>query len=157
MVICNITKKEEIVECVDMYIKQNDFSFLDVSRKVAIANLDLATRRHKFIKILKDDNQIVAWIFANDLGSLHLNHKGLQQLYYCSILKGTAAYRAIKLLHQELINYAIANEYDLIVSPGSHLDEKQVFTKILEKIGWERRGHLALYKTKYYRSTNVTE
>jgi len=150
MNIHNISTKEEIEFCINMYAKQNDFSFLNVDNKKAFDNLNLAIRRKKFVKILKKDDEIVAWIYADNMASLHVSNKGFQQLYYCSNLSGNAAYRAVKLLHIELLNYAIENKYELVVSPGSHLDENNIFTKILEKLGWERRGHLAIYKTRYY-------
>jgi hypothetical protein len=146
----DISTKEEITFCVNMYIKQNDFSFLNVDKKKAFDNLDLAVRRRKFVKTLKRDKEIVAWIYADVLNSLHMSNRGLQQVYYSSSLSGAAAYRAIKILHTELVNHAVKEKYELVVSPGSHMDETNIFPKILEKLGWQRRGHIAIYKTIYY-------
>jgi hypothetical protein len=142
-VIDKIKLFDEIAYCVNMYASLNDFTFLPIDRKLAVQNLSLAVRRQKFIRVLKQDNQIVAWIYADVGNSLHMNEKVLQQQYYCSTLAGTKAFRAVQILHEELLKYAKENKYDIVFSNGSHMDEKYVFTRMLEKLGWQRRGYVA--------------
>lgn len=148
--VSNISTKAELEYCIDAYTKYNDFSFLPVDRDFAIKNLDLAVRRQRFVRVLKMDDKIVSWIFADSAKSAHMKTNILQQYYYFSELQGVAAYRSVKMLHDSLIDYAEKMGYELILSPGSHLDEDHTFTRILEKLGWERRGYIGIYKTSHY-------
>jgi hypothetical protein len=45
-----------------------------------------------------------------------------------------------------MIEEAKRLDIHLAMSTGSHLDENNTFTKILERYGWERRGHVAIKK-----------
>jgi hypothetical protein len=40
----------------------------------------------------------------------------------------------------------------IVMSPGGHLDEDHIFTHILEKLGWKRRGYVGIYKTSHYKT-----
>lgn len=146
MIVSEIKTMNEIKYCVDMYYAQNDFSFLNVDKQLAIKNLETCVRRKKFVRILYKDNIIVSWIYANQLTSQHMSESILLQNYYCSVLKGTSAVRSLKLLHNEMISYAKENKYQICMSNGSHLDENNTFAKILERLGWIRRGYVAIYK-----------
>ncbi len=135
-----------------MYLALNDYSFLPADRNFAIQNLSLSVRRKKFVRALVDeDDKIVSWIFADSNNSLHMKTNILQQYYYCSNLKGIAAFKSVKILHDALIDYAEKMGYEIVMSPGSHLDEDHTFTRILEKLGWERRGYVGIYKTSHYK------
>jgi hypothetical protein len=146
MILSEIKTLAEVAICVDMYLKLNDYSFLPADRNLAIQNLSMFVRRKKFVRTLVRDEKIVAWIYASPCSSSHMSEKIIQQNYYCSNLQGVSAFRAVKILHEALIEYAIKLKADLVVSPGSHLDEENRFVKILEKIGWNRRGYIAVYK-----------
>lgn len=146
-----IISLKEIETCVDMYLALNDYSFLPANRELAIKNLSLAVRRNKFVRVLKMNDKIVSWIYADSGTSSHMSTNIIQQFYYCSELKGIAAYKSIKILHEALIDYAEKRGYHLVISPGSHFDEDYTFTRILEKLGWERRGYIAVYKTSHYK------
>lgn len=148
-----IKTNRDIQTCIDLYSKLNDFSFLPVDRDYAIKNLDLAIRQKKFVRVLKMNDEIVSWIFADKAKSAHMKTNILQQYYYFSKLEGIAAYKSVKMLHDALIDYAEKMGYELILSPGSHLDEDYTFTRILEKLGWERRGYIGVYKTSHYRKS----
>jgi hypothetical protein len=143
MILSKIYTKDEIQYCVDMYAALNDYSFLPVVKSTAVKNLTSAVRRQKFVRVLKESNKIVAWLYADTGISLHMNERVLQQFYYCSDLTGTKAFKAVRALHEELLEYAKLNGYTIVFSPGSHFDEKYVFTRMLEKLGWERRGYIA--------------
>lgn len=151
MLIKNIKETKEVEHCVDMYLALNDYSFMPANREIAIKNLSLAVRRNKFVKVLKMNDKIVSWIYADSGASLHMSTNIIQQFYYCSELKGPAAYKSVKLLHDALIDYAEKKGYELIISSGSHFDKDYTFTRILEKLGWERRGYIAVYKTSHYK------
>jgi hypothetical protein len=137
---------EEIHFCVDMYLRLNDESFIPADRQLAYDNLSNLVRRNKFVRMAVKDNQIIGWIYASAGLNLHTKEKILQQSYFCSNQTGIAAARVIKFLHQELIEEAKRLGINLVMSTGSHFDEDNTFTKILERYGWERRGYIAIKK-----------
>jgi adenine deaminase len=92
------------------------------------------------------NNQIIGWIYATPGLNLHTKEKILQQIYFCSNQAGISAARVIKVLHEELIEEAKRLDIKLVMSTGSHFDEDNTFTKILERYGWERRGYIAIKK-----------
>ncbi len=139
----DIKTSVEIKECIEAYSKLNDYSFLPGDKDFLFKNLSLAIRRKRFFKLLKENDKIVAWLYADVSNSLHIKEKILQQYYYYSSLSGVKSFRAIQLFHEELLSYAAKNNYTLVISTGSHLDEKYVFTRMLEKLGWDRRGYIA--------------
>lgn len=137
---------KEIETCVDMYISLNNF--LPTDRKVAISNLSLAVRRKKFVRTLHKSDRIVAWIYADIIHMQHASDKILYQHYYCSILNGILAYRAIEILHSAMYDFAIDNNCDLVISSGSFMDETFVFPRILEKLGWSRKGYMCMRRVQ---------
>jgi len=142
-----IKNNEEIEECVQMYYDLNDHDFLDADIDTAIKNLFKIVRIKRFVRVVRDENdKIIAWIYAEKIRLLHMNYDVMQQIYYASNQTGLKAARCIKLLHNELIDYAISRNLNTIISPGSHLDPDFIFAKILEKQGWDRRGHIAIKK-----------
>jgi hypothetical protein len=138
---------EDIETCVNMYLSQNDESFIPASFDKSFSVLLQLTKRNKFVRmVLKDEKEIIGWIYA-DIGQiLHVDTKVFEQRYFTTNQTGSSAVRVIKLLHNALIEEAKDKNISLITSHGSHMDEENVFVKILEKQGWERRGYLALYK-----------
>jgi hypothetical protein len=146
MIVTNPKSEDELAKCVDMYIALNDPTFIKINRDFCIENIVKHWKSLGYIRLLKDNHKIVAWIMAIPAMSKHSREKYLMQEYYCSHLEGFSSVRAIKILHNDLIKYASNNRYNLIVSTGSHMDPTFVFTRILEKQGWNRRGHIATYR-----------
>lgn len=144
MRIDTIRTKEEVEYCVQMYYDLNDHDFIDVDFDTSFKTLFQLVRRKRFIRVLKDDNKIIAWIYAEKVQLSHMAYPVLQQMYYASNQQGIKAVRCVKLLHQELIEHAIELNLDTVISPGSHMDPNFVFAKILEKDGWDRRGFIAI-------------
>jgi hypothetical protein len=137
---------EEIHFCVDMYLKLNDETFIPADKDLAYSNLMNLVRRNKFVRMAVKDGKIVGWIYACVGLNLHTKDKILQQSYFCSNQSGILAARIIKFLHEELIKEAKRLDIKLVMSTGSHFDEDNTFTKILEKYGWERKGYIAIKK-----------
>jgi adenine deaminase len=129
-----------------MYLRLNDESFIPADKQLAYYNLSNLVRRNKFVRMAVKDNQIIGWIYASPGFNLHTKEKILQQSYFCSNQTGISAARVIKFLHQELIEEAKRLDIKLVMSTGSHFDEDNTFTKILERYGWERRGYIAIKK-----------
>jgi len=137
---------EDIHFCVDMYLKLNDETFIPADKQLAYDNLSNLVRRTKFVRMAIKDDKIIGWIYATPGLNLHTKEKILQQSYFCSNQTGISAARVIKFLHQELIEEAKRLDIKLVMSTGSHFDEDNTFTKILERYGWERRGYIAIKK-----------
>ncbi len=138
--------REDISRCIDMYLSQNDYSFLPADRDVAYRNLDQAVRRNRFVRMYVKDGEILGWIYGLVNTNLHSDERMLQQIYFTSNQSGLSAARIVKVLHEELALEAQRLGINIVVSAGSHLDEDNTFTKLLEKFGWERRGHIAVKK-----------
>jgi hypothetical protein len=146
MLVRSPLSKEELSICVDMYIKQNDYSFMDADPEVGLKNLFLHWKTGEFIKVLEDKGKVVGWICASMATNYHTTKPFLNQQYYTSILTGFSAAKAVYLLHDELIKEGRKKKLNLVMSCGSHMDPDHTFTKILERRGWLRRGHVAIYK-----------
>ena len=137
---------DDIHFCVDMYLKLNDETFIPADKQLAYDNLSNLVRRNKFVRMAIKDDKIIGWIYATPGLNLHTKEKILQQSCFCSNQTGISAARVIKFLHQELIEEAKRLDIKLVMSTGSHFDEDNTFTKILERYGWERRGYIAIKK-----------
>ena len=143
MEVCKLATIKDVEFCADMYLALNDDSFLPTDRRTSIASLHRLARGGKFVRALKKDGLIVAWIYA-DL--VHLSHSDLtffQQLYYASAETGLAAYRCLVQLHEEMYAHARTTKADYCLSACSPMDTTQVLARALEKNGWKRRGFLA--------------
>jgi hypothetical protein len=90
----------------------------------------------------------VAWILATKIKSPHTGETSLQQIYYASNLSGIRSVRAVQLLHAELVSEAQKRKIGRVISTGSHMDSENVFTRILEKMGWKRRSYMATYEVE---------
>lgn len=141
-----ILKETEIEICVDLYIKDNDETFIPANRKSSIEALSNHLKSGAFFRILEDDGEVVAWILAKRCKPDHISQMVFQQLYYGSSLRGIKSARAVKMLHDDLIMEAKRMNIKRIISTGNHLDTENVFTRILEKSGWKRRGYLATFE-----------
>ena len=53
--------KEEVKYCVDMYLSQNDDSFIEADKDLAYHNLTMLVRRNKFVRMAVKDNKISNW------------------------------------------------------------------------------------------------
>lgn len=136
---------EDIIQCVEIYYNLNDHSFIKVSKERATKILLQFCKQNKFVRILlNQNNEIEAWLYADIVQAYHSDERMFQQIYYASNQKGVRAYRNVIDLHNSMIDEARARNIKLLISQGSHMDELNVFSRILEKDGWQRRGHTAL-------------
>lgn len=136
----------DLKNCIEIYYSLNDHSYINVDKDESLQNLKQFYYKRDFIRIVKRENKIIAWILAIKNKQLHSKEFHLQQLYYACSEKGFTAYRCVILLHEAMIEEAKRIKVNLLLSQGSHLDENNTFTKILERNGWDRRGHTALYR-----------
>lgn len=139
-----LTSNKDIETCVDMYLALSDEDFMPSSRAKSLEHMWKVARQGRFIRALKRDGELVAWIYAEKVQLLHTDYPTFQQIYYASNQTGAAAARCVKILHQAMLDEARARGIEYCVSAASHLDPECVFSRILERTGWQRRGHVAL-------------
>jgi hypothetical protein len=131
--------RSDVQACVDMYLCLNDESFLPADRDSALRSLN--NRLINSLNLVYGDTE--AWLSASRVRPEHCNFDVLQQFYFASKLSGVKAYRAVVSLHDEMYEFAVKLKIPYCISPGSHMDVDNTFTRILEKNGWMRRGHVA--------------
>jgi hypothetical protein len=141
-----INDQKELEVCVDLYIDLNDESFIPSNRNVSLNSLNTFKNSGAFFRVLEDNGKIVAWILAVKMKSPHTGEVSLQQVYYGSNLKGIKSVRAVQILHTALVSEAQKRKICRVISTGSHMDSENVFTRILEKMGWNRRSYMATYE-----------
>jgi len=143
MIVRKLLNITELEICVDLYIKLNDETFIPASRRRSLERIHELVKGGSFFRVLEDDGKIRAWILANRVKPDHVDQVIFIQHYYGSDLMGVKAAKAVKMLHEALIEEAIRLNVSRVMSTGNHLDEANVFTRILEKSGWDRRGYVA--------------
>ena len=143
MQLSSICSQNDVEYCVDMYRTLSDEAFMPTSREVAISNLWKLVRMKRFVRCLRRDDRIIAWLYAERVQLMHTDYPIFQQMYYASDQTGLRAVRCVTTLHDAMRDYAAAQGYPMVTSPGSHLDPDYTFARILEKHGWLRRGYAA--------------
>jgi hypothetical protein len=138
----DIQSSKDMEKCVDLYLSLNDETFIPSDRKYALTCMKEYLGTGSKLKILEEDGEIVGWLLMKKLKMPQYTEPVLQQIYYASILKGFKSARAIVSLHNEMFPVAKAMGIKRVISTGSHMDEKYVFAKILERAGWDRRGYM---------------
>lgn len=139
-----ILTNEDVIACCDMYIALNDPSFLDLDRDTCIRNMWSRVRLRHFLRCLRDDGGIKAWIYGAPIRHDHANYNVFQQMYYASNQTGVSAARCVRILHEALYDEACKGDYRYVISPGSFYDDTNTFARLLERYGWTRRGYLAV-------------
>ena len=115
-----------------------------VSREESIKNLEQLWKIKKFIRVLRRDSTIIAWILAEESRLYHSNENFLLQKYYASNLKGYSAAKAVILLHDILLLEAARKKISYVISTSRFDDTSYTLPKILQSIGWSRMGYQAV-------------
>ena len=142
-----VKTRDDVEACVKMYIAMNPEGFLPADYTSSYRYLFEAVRVGKFVWCIKSKGKITAWMLAEVGVFPHANYKVFQQKYYCSNTTGMSSARSIKMLHNKMTETAGELRIPYSVSQGSPLDEANIFSKILEKAGWQRKGFLAIKRT----------
>jgi predicted RNA binding protein YcfA (HicA-like mRNA interferase family) len=145
MKLSSVETQKDIVACVDLYLSFNDYTFLQCDRTACIKSFYNHLQQKAFIRCIKEDGIIRAWILAKISISDFTGKRYIQQLYYASSFVGLKAAKAVMLLHEYLTGLAEKLGIYQVVSMGSHMDTKNTFVKILERIGWKVRGYCAIW------------
>jgi len=144
-----VRSHEDIETCVDMYLMLNDPVFMPTLRLQCIRAFYNHISSGAYVRCLKEDNRIVAWLLARTGVSDFTGKKILQQIFYASDLTGVKAVSAVKYLHKDLMGYAERIKVYQIISNGSHMDSSNVFVRILGKMGWKVRGYSAVWYSSH--------
>lgn len=146
MILRKIKSKQDLIDCVELYYNLNDHLFIDVDKNICYSNISKLYKQDNFIRVIEKENKIIAWMLATKVQPLHTLYPMLQQLYYACNQTGFIAYKCVIMLHEALVEEAKRLNLRMCISQGSHMDPENVFVRILEKQGWERRGHTAILK-----------
>lgn len=133
----------ELLLVADIYLKYDD-GFLPVNREVCYENIINHWRRLGYVRIIHHARRVIGFIMASVVTTKHSKEKMLLQEYFCTDLSGFAAAKAVKLAHRDLVQHAANQRIVTVMSCGSHMDPDHTFTRILEREGWKRKGHVAL-------------
>jgi hypothetical protein len=128
-----IRSLQEIDTCVEIYNVRNP---LFIKPDVAKTNFRRALRSGVFARMLLYNEEIIAWIACVRAKQLHMSEPYFNQLYFCSSRFG---FQSVCLLHDDVVKNSPC---DLIMSQGAYFDDKQIFARMLEKHGWNRKGSL---------------
>jgi len=142
---------KDIRDIVYLYNNVGYDEYFTYDLEKAIYKTELMWKMGSFIRLYIEDNEILGFIIADIVDLIHLKDCVYKQLWYASRCKGFKAAKVVKKLHEALIEEAENKKVGLVLSTGSHLDEDNTFTKLLERFGWLRHGHTAFWKTKYYK------
>ena len=143
-----ISTKEDILKCVRHYISNPhiDTNFLPADESMSFINLKGHVIRKAYAKMATDETgNVLAWLLAEKMRFQFCPLPSYKQLFYSCNEHGVKAVKLLRLLHDDLIETARSENQRMVVSGGSWNDEHNVFAKILEKYGWERRGYLAIF------------
>lgn len=137
----------ELKVCVEMYLSQNDESFLPANPEKSLRSLEELVRGGAYMRVVVDDHgSVISWLLAIDGNHPHINGRVLQQQYYTSNKSGVIAVRLLRMMHTDLVREAKIRNISTVVSIASHMDPTFQLCRILEKDGWVSRGFLAIYK-----------
>jgi hypothetical protein len=146
MFVDKIRSKQDIEDCVKLYLRQNDETFIQTSELASCRNLFNKIRLNKFVRVAREDSKILAWIYCESIILEHTDYVTFQQMYYGSDAAGVKAVRCIHQLHKAMIEYASTTSAVYCTSAGSPYDDSNVFARTLERAGWSRRGYLAVFR-----------
>lgn len=149
MILIRDISQQTLVKCIDLYISQNDETFIHANFQSCLDNLKKYIAHNAFFRVIKDSEEVIGFILAAKHVPDFTNRSCVQQLFYASNQVGFKAAKCVLLAHNALIDYAEKYHIQYVLSTCSHLDNDHVFCKILQRSGWDIRGHTALWRTSF--------
>ena len=137
---------KELKTCIEIYYKYNEGGLLPQDFKASLDSLYKHVSKGDFLFIIRDKEEIVAWILAIIHKPGSMAERVVQQIFYGSKLTGVKAVKALKLAHKALVDLASYKKIRYVFSCSSHQDFNLQLCRILEKDGWQTEGYFALYK-----------
>ena len=139
----------ELFEIAEAYAESNPEGMVPVNIQQSVVNFRNHLKAGSYIRLIKYDDEIFGFIGATQINPLHTSEKTVQQLYYYCELEGLAAFRAVVLAHEGLINYAEGIKAKYVISPCSQFYKNDNLCRILKTQGWGTFGYLAVWKTSH--------
>ena len=147
---------QDLIACVRLYRALNDESFIPTSEEQAIQSIIVKARAGTFIRIAVDDSgTILAWILCEAMRNPAFGFNTFHQTFFASKETGFKSARAVKLLHEAMLEEAERRRFPMAISQGSHFDTDFTFTRLLEKFGWRRAGFVAVKETRWWKAPRV--
>jgi len=95
----------------------------------------------KYFKVMIDDtDKLVAWMACSEGHDQHHSSiKAFSQIYYHTNLSSIKAVKALVMFHNHYFEFAQKMGAQVVIT-SSYLPSKGVFTRVLEKNGWQEYG-----------------
>jgi hypothetical protein len=145
----NLRTTDELIACVDMYKKidiEND-NFINFDKEIALQKLFISCRSGHFARIIKEDNELIAWILASTATYDFSNELIFKIRMFLSNQSGVKGFKCIEILHEEVIDEAKRLKIKRVFTENNFYNERLVYVKLLEKLGWKRKGYMAYFET----------
>jgi hypothetical protein len=143
LIIDKVQTRQDILVCVNMYLKIYD-SIIPADYDRSIKSFEYEVKRQKYLRVVRRNSRILAWILADLVHPLHTRLPIFRQLYYASDQTGVLAVKCLQLLHEDMYLASFNTNATYCLSEGSHMDTTQVLARALEKVGWTRKNHMAV-------------
>lgn len=135
-----------IETCVDMYIEymSHKSSIISVNRRESIRALSTKAKSGSLLLVYIKEGRIRGWILASKFFLPYFQSHSFYVEYFCTDLKGVAAFNCLRSLHEAVIKEAEVRQLDRVVSTGGFFDNKQSYVRSLGKLGWRVDNNLAV-------------
>ena len=145
LIIRDLKDYDELEYCITMSIPMNTDTIFPYDLFYLKSNLFMLWKSGCLFKIIENNDEIVAWGVAKIVAPQVYNRdKQVTQIIYQSKAKGILAVKSLLAFHEAMIQYAIENKIGRCVT-SSVRDNYDVFCRILEKVGWIRKGSTLIY------------
>lgn len=142
---------KELSELIKLQMQEFNGDFIPLDFASSFISFKKSIAFGGYLRVIKDsENNIVGWIAAQQTKMPYSKIPVLNQCHYNCILTGMEAIRCLELSHKGLIDYAEAAKIPIVMSCSSHFDEKNLLARILEKMGWQRKGYAAIWRTSHH-------
>jgi hypothetical protein len=134
---------KEALDCVRMYIRQNDTGLVEVSEGTALNNLLGAHRSGAFLRVARDQDGLAAWLLADSGRPSWGDYRVIKQQFYACDRTGYRAFICLRELHASMVEEGRRIGARYAYASNSWYDDKLQYARMLELLGWSRRGHFA--------------
>jgi len=136
---------DELEHCIQMSIPMNTDTIFPYDLFYLKSNLFMLWKSKCLFKVIEYNNRIIAWGVAKIVApQIYNKDKQVTQIIYQCSNKGISAVKALRLFHTIMIDWAVDNRIGRCVTSSTR-DDADVFYRILEKVGWIRKGGILIY------------
>jgi hypothetical protein len=135
---------KDLEDCICMYFHYDQGRFLNLNFKKSLISLQTNMTQGAQLRLIRENDEIVAWILFKVLLQDFSGEKVVQQTFYCSSTTKIKAVKYVVALHDEMVSWGKSRGLKQAVSTASHEDTTFQLCRILERVGWRSRGYIAL-------------